>query len=57
MFAWLAENLGTSVISSVLLAIVAAIVIFLFRQIMQVKSTFGAVCAHGAYSGCGHHHE
>ena len=37
MFAWLAENLGTIVISAVLLAIVAAIVIYLIRQKKQGK--------------------
>ena len=46
MFAWLAENLGTIVISAVLLAIVAAIVIYLIRQKKQGKSTCGAGCAH-----------
>ena len=52
MFAWLAENLGTIVISAVLLAIVAAIVIYLIRQ-----STCGAGCAHCANAGCCHYHE
>ena len=51
MFAWLAENLGTIVISAVLLAIVAAIVIYLIRQKKQGKS------AHCANAGCCHHHE
>ncbi|MFR7741908.1 MAG: FeoB-associated Cys-rich membrane protein [Acutalibacteraceae bacterium] len=41
MLAWLAENLGTIVISAVLLAIVAAIVIYLIRQKKQGKSTCG----------------
>ena len=38
MFAWLAENLGTIVISAVLLAIVAAIVIYLIRQKSRAKA-------------------
>ena len=57
MFAWLAENLGTIAISAVLLAIVAAIVIYLIRQKKQGKSTCGAGCAHCANAGCFHHHE
>ena len=57
MFAWLAENLGTIVISAVLLAIVAAIVIYLIRQKKQGNSTCGAGCAHCANAGCCHHHE
>ena len=57
MFAWLAENLGTIVISAVLLAIVAAIVIYLIRQKKQGKSTCGAGCAHCANAGCCNHHE
>ncbi|MCI6096817.1 MAG: FeoB-associated Cys-rich membrane protein [Clostridiales bacterium] len=57
MFAWLAENLGTIAISAVLLAIVAAIVIYLIRQKKQGKSTCGAGCAHCANADCCHHHE
>ena len=57
MFAWLAENLGTIVISAVLLAIVAAIVIYLIRQKKQGKSTCGAGCAHCANACSCHHHE
>ena len=49
MFAWLAENLGTIVISVVLLAIVAAVVIYLIRQKKQGKHTCG--CS-GGCAGC-----
>ena len=52
MFAWLAENLGTIVISAVLLAIVAAIVIYLIRQKKQGKSTCGAVPDFGTDTHC-----
>ena len=54
MFAWLAENLGTIVISAVLLAIVAAIVIYLIRQKKQGKSSCGCNCAHCAMHGSCH---
>ena len=52
MFAWLAENLGTIVISAVLLAIVAAIVIYLIRQKKQGKSTCGAGCTSNFRRAC-----
>ena len=35
MFAWLAQNIGTIVISAILLAIVVAIVRYLIRQKKQ----------------------
>ena len=58
MFAWLAENLGTIVISAVLLAIVAAIVIYLIRQKKAGQKAPAALgCAHCANAGCCHHHE
>ena len=46
MFAWIAQNLGTILISAVLLVIVIAIVRYLIRQKKQGKSSCGAGCAH-----------
>ena len=57
MFAWIAQNLGTIVISAVLLVIVIAIVRYLIRQKKQGKSSCGAGCAHCANSGCCRHPE
>lgn len=54
MVAWLTQNLGTLVISAVLLAACAAIVWYLIRQKKQGKSTCGGGCAHCANAGCCH---
>ena len=42
MFAWIAQNLGTILISAVLLVIVIAVVRYLIRQKKQGKSSCGA---------------
>ena len=55
MFAWIAQNLGTILISAVLLVIVIAIVRYLIRQKKQGKSSCGAGCAHCAMHGQCHH--
>ena len=46
MMAWLAENLGTIVISLILLAVVAAIIISMVRDKKTGKSSCGCDCAH-----------
>ena len=51
MFAWIAQNLGTILVSAVLLVIVIAIVRYLIRQKKQGKSSCGAGCAHCANAG------
>ena len=57
MFAWIAQNLGTILISAVLLVIVIAIVRYLIRQKKQGKSSCGAGCAHCANAGCCHNQQ
>ena len=57
MFAWIAQNLGTILISAVLLVIVIAIVRYLIRQKKQGKSSCGAGCAHCSNAGCCHHQQ
>lgn len=57
MFAWIAQNLGTILISAVLLVIVIAIVRYLIRQKKQGKSSCSAGCAHCANAGCCHHQQ
>ena len=51
MFAWTAQNLGTILISAVLLVIVIAIVRYLIRQKKQGRSSCGCNCAHCAMHG------
>ena len=51
MLAWIAQNLGTILISAVLLVIVIAIVRYLIRQKKQGKSSCGCNCAHCAMHG------
>ena len=57
MFAWIAQNLGTILVSAVLLVSVIAIVRYLIRQKKQGKSSCGAGCAHCANAGCCHHQQ
>lgn len=57
MFAWIAQNLGTILISAVLLVIVIAVVRYLIRQKKQGKSSCGVGCAHCANAGCCHHQQ
>ena len=56
MLDWFAANLGTILISLVLLVIVSLIVVYLLRQKKAGKSSCGAGCAscamHGACHSC-----
>ena len=54
MMAWLAENLGTIVISLILLAVVAAIIISMVRDKKTGKSSCGCDCAHCGRCGSCH---
>ena len=51
MFDWIAQNLGTLLISAVLIAIVTSITISLIRQKKRGKSSCGCNCAHCALHG------
>ena len=51
MLAWLTENLGTVVISAILLAVVVCISIHLLHQKKQGKSSCGCNCATCAMHG------
>ena len=51
MLDWFAANLGTILISLVLLVIVSLIVVYLLRQKKAGKSSCGANCAHCAMHG------
>ena len=54
MLDWFAANLGTILISLVLLVIVSLIVVYLLRQKKAGKSSCGANCAHCAMAGSCH---
>lgn len=51
MLQWFSANLGTILISALLLVMVTAIVIYLVRQKRAGKSSCGAGCAHCAMHG------
>ena len=51
MFDWIAQNLGTLLISAVLIAIVTSIIISLIRQKKRGRSSCGCNCAHCALHG------
>ena len=55
MLDWFAANLGTILISLILLVIVSLIVVYLLRQRKAGKSSCGAGCAHCAMHGQCHH--
>ena len=57
MLDWFAANLGTILISLVLLVIVSLIVVYLLRQKKAGKSSCGAGCAHCAMHGQCHEHQ
>ncbi len=57
MLDWIAANLGTILISLVLLVIVSLIVVYLLRQKKAGKSSCGANCAHCAMHGQCHEHQ
>lgn len=54
MLQWMNENLGTILISIVLIVIVVCIVRYLVRQKKQGRSTCGNNCAHCAMQGSCH---
>ncbi len=54
MLQWIQANLGTILISLVLLAVVAMIIGYLVRERRQGKSTCGNNCAHCAMHGTCH---
>ena len=56
MMHWFSENLGTIIISLVLLAVVIAISRYLIRQKKAGKNSCGAGCAHCAMHGSCHKH-
>ena len=56
MLHWFSENLGTIIISLVLLAVVIAIARYLIRQKRAGKNSCGAGCAHCAMHGSCHQH-
>ena len=56
MLHWFSENLGTIIISLVLLAVVIAISRYLIRQKKAGKNACGAGCAHCAMHGSCHKH-
>ena len=57
MLDWFAANLGTILISLVLLVIVSLIVVYLLRQKKAGQSSCGANCAHCAMHGQCHEHQ
>ena len=57
MLDWIAANLGTILISLVLLVIVSLIVVYLLRPKKAGKSSCGANCAHCAMHGQCHEHQ
>ncbi len=54
MLAWLSENLGTIIITLILIAIVAAIVISMIRDKKKGKTSCGCDCAHCGCCGACH---
>ena len=53
MLAWLSANIGTILITLVLIAIVAAVSVYLIKQKKQGKFSCGSNCAHCAmHGGC-----
>ena len=57
MLDWFAANLGTILISLVLLVIVSLIVVYLLRQKKAGKSSCGANCSHCAMHDQCHEHQ
>lgn len=54
MLAWIAENIGTILICAVLVAVVAAIIVSMYRDRKRGKSSCGGSCAHCAMCGSCH---
>ncbi len=55
MVQWLADNLGNLIISLVLIAVVAGIIVTMIRDKRQGKSSCGCNCSHCAMSGTCHY--
>ncbi len=51
MGGWLSANIGTIIVTIFLIAVVAAIIVYLVRQKKQGRSSCGSNCAHCAMSG------
>ncbi len=54
MIAWIEENLGTIIVSAVLIAIIAAVALRLAKDKKKGKSACGCGCASCAMSGACH---
>ena len=59
MISWIASNLATILISSLLIVIVISIIKYLIRQERDGKNFFGCDCVHcsmhgSCHGGCGH---
>ncbi len=54
MLTFLSQNLSTIVVALVLIAVCAAIVVYLVRSKKQGRSTCGGTCAHCAMHGSCH---
>ena len=54
MISWIADNLGTIIMSLILIAIVAAIIVKMVRDKKRGKSSCGCNCGHCAMSGMCH---
>lgn len=54
MFAWIAENIGTIVISLILAGVVAAIIVYMIKSRKQGKSSCGCGCKGCAMHGACH---
>lgn len=55
MLSWLFANIGTILISLVLISIVAAVIIIMRRDKKKGKSTCGGNCGHCPMGGSCHH--
>lgn len=56
MLAWISENIATILISAVLIAVMAAIIIGIIKNKKKGKSSCGCGCSHCPMSGICHKH-
>ena len=54
MLAWIGENIATIIISAVLVAIVAAVIVGMVRNRKKGKSACGCGCSHCSMNGACH---
>jgi hypothetical protein len=54
MLAWIGENIATIIISAVLVAIVAAVIVGMVRNRKKGKSACGCGCSHCLMNGACH---